>query len=111
MPPKRFNPSTPSFDLSDVHRLGGARCGTILTGASDGAAKLGLFNEDIWESLENLVTEDFYKTDIWKNRPNEMVDIYYIQVGDHSIYLKFSIVKENEGEQIVIVTSFKENYQ
>jgi hypothetical protein len=110
VPPKRFNPSTPSFGVSEVRQLAADRAGIISTGAADGAAKLGYFNEDIWEALEQIEAADFYKTDIWRNRPDEMVDVYYIQVGEHSVYLKFSIVDESSGTRLLIVSSFKENY-
>ena len=111
MSPKRFNSRAPSFNIADVHCVANARAGSIATGAADTAAKLGYFNEDIWASLEALATEDFYKTDVWKNRPDQMVDVYYIQVGDHNVYLKFSLVTEDDGEIRLIVTSFKENFQ
>ena len=110
VPPRRFNPANPSFDRLEVARLAAERKAIISVGASDSCAKLGLFNEDVWKSLETLKSDDFCKTDIWHNRPDEMVDVYYIAVGDHNVYLKFSIVVD-KGTQLLIVSSFKENEQ
>lgn len=110
MPPsKRFDPNCPSFDLNTVARLARERSGIISLGISDDLAKLDLFNEDIWEALEGLVAVDFHKTAIWKNHPDQMVDVYYITVGDHSIYLKFSVVSRDDAPETLVISSFHEN--
>lgn len=103
----------PTFDPDEVARLAADDATLSVTfAASDGAAALGLTNEDIRDVLNDLQRADvlFYKSVASDDRPGSVFDVYHVPYCGRLIYLKFTIGTRRQPprDRCVVVTSFKE---
>jgi hypothetical protein len=103
----------PAFDPDEVALLAADDTTLSMTfGASDGAAALGLTNEDVRDVLSDLRRAGvaFYKSVASSDRPGSMFDVYHVTYCGRFIYLKFTIGTRLQPprDRCIVVTSFKE---
>lgn len=95
----------PTYSLSDFQRLATCtRTRSVTMGAYSGAQSLGLGRDDIWRCIRQLKASDFYKTMPASAAEGLWQDVYRVEFGKHSLYVKIQILPCQKAH----VISFKE---
>jgi len=90
----------PCYDINKVHRIAGARMGSIWLAASDACAVAGVLAEDIWLILEELHENDFCETRIENGRH---VDVYCLHLqSSPTCFVRFFIFERDDVPALTI---------
>lgn len=96
--------TSPTYDLDEIKRSVRSMHHQAFTGSSlQGIAELGMTINDAIDCIENLTSEDFYKTMPSKKDPSHFQDVYHGSYWNEAIYIKFTGYPDRP-----IVISFKE---
>lgn len=94
-----------TYDLASIQQAFSNVSGLRVTASAlDGAAGLGLDEEDMVRAIQSITRVHFYKSMSSEKDPGKWQDVYRVPYQGASLYVKFTIGR-NGG---VLLISFKE---